>query len=224
MKSIARNLQTLLIAAIMVSCSTSRLATTESGKEIDKKLVGIWKGCEEGQQYQNTSKCWKMDRKEEGTFILEVSANFESGLVTSIENGSWWVENGKFHELHENSQQTDTYDYTIVNKNEILFKSIEMSVPMTGESYEFTDYREGSKKEKELFNIKDGSSIEKAIKVKSVSEEYKYIRNNCQGCMSLQQILIFDKKKPYDIMLVEKPDGSEVSYYFDISSFYGKKY
>ena len=165
-----------------------------------------------------------MDRKEEGTFILEVSANFESGVVTSIENGSWWVENGKFHELHEKSQQTDTYDYTIVNKNEVLFKSIEMSVSMAGESYEFTDYREGSKKEKELFNIKDGSSIEKAIKVKSVAEEYEYIRSNCQGCKFLQQMLITDKKKPYDILVVEKPDGSEVSYYFDISSFYGKKY
>jgi len=35
-------------------------------------------------------------------------------------------------------------------------------------------------------------------------------------------MLIFEKKKPYDLLEVEKPDGSKASYYFDISSFYGK--
>ncbi len=223
-KSIVRILQIFFVAAIFVSCSTNRLITLESGKEIDKKLIGIWKGCEEGQQFQNTTKCWKMERKADGTFILELNANFEGGEVTSLEPGSWWIENGKFHEFHENSQQTDTYDYTVLNKNEILFKSIKMSVAMAEESYEFVDYREGCKNEKELFNTRDGSSIEKAIKVKSISEEYEYLRNNCQGCKFVQQMLIFVKKKPYDILEVEKPDGSKASYYFDISSFYGRNY
>ena len=207
-----------------MSCSTNRFITTESGKEIDKKLVGIWKGCEIGQQYENTTKCWRMDRKKDGTFILDLSAQFESGIVTSIEKGSWWVENGKFYEFHENSQKTDIYNYTLVNKNEILFHSFQMSKSITGESYEFIDYREGCKKEKELFIIKDGSSIDKAIVVKSISEEYDHIRNNCYGCKLLQQMLILENKKPYDLLEVEKPDGSKASYYFDISSFYGKLY
>ncbi|WP_298427242.1 hypothetical protein [uncultured Kordia sp.] len=69
---------------------------------------------------------------------------------------------------------------------------------------------------------KDGSSVENAIKVKSVPEEYAYVKKACQGCQLLGQALIFEDKKPYDVLKLKKPDGTEVSYYFDISSFYGK--
>lgn len=69
---------------------------------------------------------------------------------------------------------------------------------------------------------KDGSSVENAIAVKSISEEYAYVKKACKGCQLLGQALIFEKKKPYDILKLKKPDGTEVSYYFDISSFYGK--
>lgn len=69
---------------------------------------------------------------------------------------------------------------------------------------------------------RDGSSIEKAIIVKSISEEYAYVRKVCNGCQFLGQSLVFKKNKPYDILKVKKTDGKEVSYYFDISKFYGK--
>jgi len=72
--------------------------------------------------------------------------------------------------------------------------------------------------------IRDGSSFEKAIIVKSIAEEYEYVGKVCADCQVLGQSLVFEKKKPYDILKLKKSDGEEVSYYFDISKFYGKMF
>ncbi|RXJ50663.1 hypothetical protein [Gelidibacter gilvus] len=69
---------------------------------------------------------------------------------------------------------------------------------------------------------RDGSSFEKAIIVKSVSEEYDYVRKVCADCQLLGQSLVFEKKKPYDILQLTKSNGEDISYYFDISKFFGK--
>ena len=68
----------------------------------------------------------------------------------------------------------------------------------------------------------DGSSFQQAIVVKSISEEYEYVKNDCSDCRVIGQSLVFEKKKPYDILKVQNSDGDIVSYYFDISKFYGK--
>jgi len=73
-------------------------------------------------------------------------------------------------------------------------------------------------------SINDASSIEKAIKVSSVPEEYEYVRKVCANCKVISQALIFDKKKPYDLLKVKTAEGKEVYYYFDISKFYGKMF
>lgn len=69
---------------------------------------------------------------------------------------------------------------------------------------------------------RDGSSFEKAIVVQSVAAEYEYVRMACSDCQLLGQSLAFDKKKPYDILRLKKSNGDDISYYFDISKFYGK--
>lgn len=69
-------------------------------------------------------------------------------------------------------------------------------------------------------STKDGSSIENAIKVSSISEEYEYVRKVCEDCKFLSQSLIFKKKKPYDMLEFKKSNGEKISYYFDISSFF----
>jgi len=69
---------------------------------------------------------------------------------------------------------------------------------------------------------RDGSSFKKAIIAKSIASEYQYIREVCPECRFLEQALVFNKKKPYDILKFKNSNGEEVSYYFDISSFYGK--
>ncbi len=76
---------------------------------------------------------------------------------------------------------------------------------------------------KNIGNVqRDGSSFEKAIIAKSISAEYEYVRKVCSDCQLLGQSLVFEKKKPYDILKLKKSNGAEVSYYFDISKFYGK--
>lgn len=69
---------------------------------------------------------------------------------------------------------------------------------------------------------RDGSSYEKAIIVKSIPAEYQYVKKVCPGCQFQGQSLVFHKNKPYDILKYKKPNGEMVSYYFDISKFYGK--
>lgn len=69
---------------------------------------------------------------------------------------------------------------------------------------------------------RDGSSFEKAIKVNSIGEEYDYVRKVCPSCKMQKQALVHNKKNPYDILYFKRPDGKEVQYYFDISSFFGK--
>jgi hypothetical protein len=71
---------------------------------------------------------------------------------------------------------------------------------------------------------KDGSSFEQAIVVNSVAEEYQYVRGVCANCKLLGQSLRFEKKKPYDVLRLETADGQEVSYYFNISRFFGKEF
>ncbi len=71
---------------------------------------------------------------------------------------------------------------------------------------------------------RDGSSFEKAIIAKSIPAEYEYVRKVCFECQILEQSLVFKKKKPYDILKLKKMNGEEVSYYFDISKFYGKRF
>ena len=65
--------------------------------------------------------------------------------------------------------------------------------------------------------------VEQAIEVKSISEEYEYIKENCDGCQIMQQSLILIKKRPYDVLEVLKPNGDKAEYYFDISNFYGTR-
>ena len=69
----------------------------------------------------------------------------------------------------------------------------------------------------------DGSSMEKAIKVKSVEQEYIIVREKCADCKIKSQGLTFDdKENPFDVLTLIKPNGEVVKYYFDISKFYGK--
>lgn len=113
----------------------------ETTKTYDPKLVGCWKGSEIGQQMKGTSKYWVSCRFENGTSTLLFVAIDKNGEVTQeTENGKWWVENGKYYELHNYDGVTDIYDYEIVDENTINFKAIEL-MGEKNNSYIFTDYK-----------------------------------------------------------------------------------
>ncbi|WP_348798300.1 hypothetical protein [Flavobacterium adhaerens] len=185
-------------------------------------------GREKGNQVENVEKSWVMERKKDGSFTLQFTTKENDVTDTFVETGKCWTEKGKFYEYHENSQKTDIYTYEVLNENQIKFKMINSAIEFNSDGpYEFIDTRDSEAKialstyEENNANA-DGLSIETAIKVKNIKEEYTYVRENCADCNVLGQALLFEKNKPYDRLDAQKPDGSKISYYFDISSFFGK--
>ena len=206
-----------LVYFAVLSCSGT-FSTLPDGKQIDNRLVGEWAGSEENNQMEGVKKSWVMKRLKNGSFSLEFTVE-ENGDVSSFEEtGTWWVENGKFYEFHDFTKKTDHYSYEVLNKNQVKFKAEHIGVEMNKSDYEFIDTRKTPEKNKKKGEL--GLSISNPIKVKSVPEEYQYIRENCEGCRVISQALINEGKSYYDELKVQKPDGTTVSYFFDINSFY----
>mgnify|MGYP003521418023 CR=1 FL=1 len=167
---------------------------------------------------EGVSKEWEMIRNEDGTFQLDFKAIYPDEIEEVTETGTWYTDKNKFYEFHTESNKTDTYTFEVLNKDEVKFVMIDSEINFDKPNYTFIDKRKASSKK----NVKDGSSFENAIKAKSVPEEYTYIRNNCEDCELIGQSLVFQNKKPFDKIDMKNKEGKEVSYYFDISSFYGK--
>jgi hypothetical protein len=130
-----------VILLLILSTFSHFIYAQETTKTYDPKLVGCWKGSEIGQQMKGTSKYWVSCRFENGTSTLLFVAIDKNGEVTQeTENGKWWVENGKYYELHNYDGVTDIYDYEVVDENTINFKAIEL-MGEKNNSYIFTDYK-----------------------------------------------------------------------------------
>ena len=69
---------------------------------------------------------------------------------------------------------------------------------------------------------RDGSSVEKAIVIDDIGEEYLWVQENCMGFQPQMQSLQHINGKPYDVLGLIKDKGEERTVYFDISRFYGK--
>ncbi|WP_379965504.1 hypothetical protein [Epilithonimonas sp. UC225_85] len=219
MKLITNYIAIIFCSIILISCGNT-ISTLSNGKQIDSRLAGEWTGSETDNQIEGMKKEWVMTRNNDGTFVLDFTFTKDGETNKTIETGNWWIQDGKFYEAHSESGLTDIYTYQVLDKNQIKFKSVNISIGMNKESYEFIDTRKASAKVGN--STKDGSSYEKAIKVKSVADEYKYVKEHCEGCQMGSQSLSEYKGKMYDVLHLKKSDGSDVSYYFDINSFYGK--
>ena len=140
-----KNAHTLLLILSVLffnSCtSTKNLSTLNNGKQIDKRLVGIWTGSEKDNQIEGLSKEWKMTRTFDGNFSLEFKVTQNGKVRNSTEDGQWWIENGLFHEMHFVSQKTDIYEYKVLNSDQIKFKVKSFGVAHENEEYEFIDTR-----------------------------------------------------------------------------------
>jgi hypothetical protein len=90
----------------------------------------------------------------------------------------------------------------------------------------------GSETDKNSINsgvvARDGSSMEKAVIIQAkneragISAENEWIEKNYPGYFKTMQSLIFNKKRPYDIINIENSEGSTKSIYFNITEFFGK--
>lgn len=209
------NLLTVSVCLLFLTSCGSHLVSVNNDKKIDKRLVGTWVGSEKEEQLEGLEKNWEMQRNEDGTFVLDFRFKRDGEIQNSIEHGNWWVENGKFYEFHEYSGKTDSYQYKVLDKDQVKFSAENIYMAMENENYTFIDTRKDAK-------LRDGLSFDTALKVNSVKEEYEYIESNCSGCQFRGQSLSQYKGNMYDVIKVEKPDGSISTYYFDIKSFYGK--
>ncbi len=116
------------------------LSYSQETKTIDPKLVGCWKGSEIDQQQKGTTKYWVACRFEDGKSTLLFIAIDKKGKVTQMtENGKWWVENGKFYELHNVDGVTDVYAYEVI-ENSIKFTGVDV-MGDTNTKYSFFDYK-----------------------------------------------------------------------------------
>lgn len=119
---------------------TVKSQNTSETKTYDSKLFGCWKGSETGQQQDGVSKYWVSCRFENGTSTLLFVAIYPDGKVQqTTENGTWWVENGKYYELHNYDGVIDVYNYQITDEG-VNFQSIEL-MGKINDTYKFTDYK-----------------------------------------------------------------------------------
>ncbi len=121
----------LLTLLIVVALSSFKLFTST---DIDKNLVGIWKGFEIYKQYEVVEKHWIVQRYKDGTYTIMFTAKQNCEIQTFTEKGKWWVKNNTFYEQEENSENVESYTYTITDDLVVHFKS-------TTTEYEFDDYR-----------------------------------------------------------------------------------
>jgi hypothetical protein len=74
----------------------------------------------------------------------------------------------------------------------------------------------------------DGFSFEEAIKIsecdniEGVEQEYVEVRKRFGKYQSIRQSLHDKNGKMYDVLELKLEDGREITFYFDISDFFGK--
>lgn len=206
----------LFIFLAISSCSSSK--TLPDGKQIDKRLIGVWEGSEKDHQISGVEKKWTMERKEDGTFSLHFVATKDGRTNESTEEGNWWVEGTTFFEYHEYSKKTDLYKFTILNKKQVKFTMTDSYMAFNNANYTFIDTKISNVRKDKV--KRDGLTLETAIIVKSVEEEYKYVKKKCQNCQGLSQSVMESEGMYLDVLKYRKEDGKEILYYFDITSFY----
>lgn len=69
---------------------------------------------------------------------------------------------------------------------------------------------------------RDGLTIERAVKAKSVDFEYAWVEKHYPGSRVTGQVLLTKNRIPYDKLEVVSSEGKKIELYFDISSFFGK--
>lgn len=113
----------------------------EGKREYDPKMIGCWKGSEEGQQIQDVDKYWVNCRFENGkSVLLFVALNPKNGVVMqSTENGTWWTSKGKYYEFHKTSGLTDIYKYKVSEDGDFVDFESEFIIGKVDNTYKFTD-------------------------------------------------------------------------------------
>lgn len=84
------------------------------------------------------------------------------------------------------------------------------------------DYEKWQQIQSERKASSNGSNFKNAIIVNSISEEYQWLRDHFPGYQFIMQSLVHEGGKSYDVLKIKTTSGDIKSFYFDISSFFGK--
>jgi hypothetical protein len=68
--------------------------------------------------------------------------------------------------------------------------------------------------------LADGLSIEQAVTVYSIEEEYDWLATHYPGFRGIEQAMRYENERPFDVHKIALGDGREISVYFDISEFF----
>lgn len=110
-------------------------------------------------------------------------------------------------------------DYEILNSQSSIIKT-RFKHTMDKREITFFFKTDTTPNKKKITN--DGLSFETAFLVESMDEEYSLLEEYCSGCKRKIQYLSSHNDKHYDVVKMIKPNGESVTYYFDITSFFGK--
>lgn len=127
-------MKTIKILAAVVVLILTTSATTNKISENDKKLVGIWKGFEIEKQIKGIEKHWIVQRFSNGTYTIMFTTKENCEIETFTEKGKWWTKGDTFYEQQEDSENFESYKYSIKEELVIHFKS-------NTSDYEFDDYK-----------------------------------------------------------------------------------
>ncbi|MET0946316.1 MAG: hypothetical protein ABWY22_12965 [Flavobacterium sp.] len=164
----------ILTALVLVLLSNVTFCQ-ETGKAVDPKLVGCWKGSEVGQQREVVNKYWVSCRFEDGTStFLFMAIDRDGKVIQQTEYGKWWAENGNYYEQHNHNGVTDIYKYEITD-DAVKFKSIEL-MGKKNDTYIFYDFKieedENVNEDKDVNEVKDEKDVDEDI-VKDEDEDAK---------------------------------------------------
>jgi len=125
----------IFLLALQAGCTTTgRSLTAGTQEETREMFVGTWKG-EYVDGEGNQVRSWVQTRSADGTYVIRFVHHTEQGVLQTMGKGKWWLEGDRFYEISPKiMEEPDVYEFEIISKDEIRFKSVTTS-------YSFTDER-----------------------------------------------------------------------------------
>ena len=115
----------VLILVLQAGCTTvNNTFSKDVPEDIRRIFVGTWEG-----QYLDHEgikvRTWIQNRSADGTYTIDFVHYTEKGVSQTMRKGKWWLKGDRFYEIAlDVMEKPDVYEFEIISKNEISFKSV----------------------------------------------------------------------------------------------------
>lgn len=105
-------------------------------RKIDKRLVGTWKGTDNGQIIKEEVNHWVITRLADGTYYVDfTTVHIETGhSETNRSKGIWYVKDNVYYEDMGSVFGPEVYIFKVLTEKAIYFSDVR-------HDYHFTDYK-----------------------------------------------------------------------------------